>query len=69
MDMAITIRTASIENNQLTVQSGAGIVADSDPEKERVEIINKAMAMEKALQLVQKDYKQNMPHDLKRGKQ
>jgi len=69
MDMAITIRTASIENNQLTVQSGAGIVADSDPEKERVEIVNKAMAMEKALQMVQKDYKQNTPHDLKRDKQ
>jgi anthranilate synthase component 1 len=69
MDMAITIRTASIENGQLTVQSGAGIVADSDPEKERVEIVNKAMAMEKALQMVQEDYKQNTPHDLERDEQ
>jgi anthranilate synthase component 1 len=54
MDMAITIRTASIENGLLTVQAGAGIVADSDPERERIETVNKAMAMQKALQLVEK---------------
>jgi len=54
MDMAITIRTACIENGKLTVQAGAGIVADSDPEMERVEVVNKAMAMQKALQLLQK---------------
>lgn len=53
MDMAITIRTACIENNVLTVRAGAGIVADSDPECERVETINKAMAIQKALQLAQ----------------
>ena len=54
--MAITIRTASIEDELLTVQAGAGIVADSDPESERIETVNKAMAMQKALQLVQKKY-------------
>jgi anthranilate synthase component 1 len=53
MDMAITIRTACIEDGQLTVQAGAGIVADSDPELEHIEIVNKAKAMQKALQLVQ----------------
>ncbi|MBW2193570.1 MAG: chorismate-binding protein [Deltaproteobacteria bacterium] len=52
MDMAITIRTATIENEKLTVQAGAGIVADSDPERERQEVVNKAMAMQRALQLV-----------------
>jgi len=52
MDMAITIRTACIENGRLTVRAGAGIVADSDPESERVEVVNKAMAMQKALQLL-----------------
>jgi len=57
MDMAITIRTASIEDNLLTVQAGAGIVADSDPERERVETVNKAMAMQKALELVSKGKK------------
>ncbi len=51
MDLAITIRTATIENNRLTVQAGAGIVADSDPERERVETLNKAMAMERAIEL------------------
>lgn len=52
MDMAITIRTASIESGRMTVQAGAGIVADSDPETERLETVNKAMAIEKALQLL-----------------
>ena len=49
MDMAITIRTAVIKNGILTVQAGAGIVADSDPERERLETIHKAKAMERAL--------------------
>jgi anthranilate synthase component I len=51
MDMAITIRTACIADGKLTVQAGAGIVADSDPELERVETVNKAMAFQKALEL------------------
>ncbi|NNF98268.1 MAG: anthranilate synthase component I [Desulfobacteraceae bacterium] len=51
MDMAITIRTACIENGHLTVHAGAGIVADSIPEAERVETENKAMAIRKALEL------------------
>jgi anthranilate synthase component 1 len=54
MDMAITIRTACIEDKLLTVQAGAGIVADSDPERERQEVVNKAMAMQKALELISK---------------
>ena len=51
MDMAIVIRTACIENNRVTVRAGAGIVADSDPEKERIETVNKAMALQKALEM------------------
>ncbi|BBO92149.1 anthranilate synthase component I [Desulfosarcina ovata] len=51
MDLAITIRTACIENGTLTVRAGAGIVADSDPETERIETINKAMAIQRALEL------------------
>jgi len=51
MDLAIIIRTASIEDGVLTLQAGAGIVADSDPESERRETVNKAMAIEKALRL------------------
>lgn len=52
MDLAITIRTASIQNGVLTVRAGAGIVADSDPERERIETVNKAMAIQKAIQLI-----------------
>jgi anthranilate synthase component 1 len=62
MDMAITIRTASIEDNLLTVQAGAGIVADSDPERERQETVNKAMAMQKALELASKGKKSKKFH-------
>ncbi len=51
MDLAITIRTACIENGTLTVRAGAGIVADSDPESERLETVNKAMAIQRALEL------------------
>jgi anthranilate synthase component 1 len=52
MDMAITIRTATVEDGRLTVRSGAGIVADSDPEKEHMETVNKARAMERALDML-----------------
>ena len=52
MDLAITIRTACIRDGKLVVRAGAGIVADSDPEPERLETINKAKSIEKALQLI-----------------
>ncbi|HOV85768.1 MAG TPA: anthranilate synthase component I family protein [Syntrophobacteraceae bacterium] len=52
MDLAITIRTACIQKDRLVVRAGAGIVADSDPEKERLETISKAMAIQRALQLI-----------------
>ncbi len=51
MDFAITIRTAVIEEDKLTVQAGAGIVYDSDPEKELMECKNKAKSVEMALKL------------------
>jgi anthranilate synthase component 1 len=56
MDLAITIRTAIIENNEVMVRAGAGIVADSDPETERMETVNKAMAIQRALQLLETTY-------------
>ena len=52
MDLAITIRTACIESGQLTIRAGAGIVADSDPETELQETVNKAMAIQKALEMI-----------------
>ncbi|MCK5837715.1 MAG: anthranilate synthase component I family protein, partial [Desulfobacula sp.] len=51
MDFAITIRTAVMEKGKLTVQAGAGIVYDSDPEKELLECKNKAKSVEMALKL------------------
>jgi anthranilate synthase component 1 len=51
MDMCITIRTVVIVNGRAYVQSGAGIVADSDPAKEYEECMHKAQALHKALEL------------------
>ena len=44
-DLAITIRTAMIKNGRASVQAGAGIVADSDPESEYRETEAKAGAV------------------------
>ncbi len=51
MDMAIAIRTAVIRNGRLYLQVGAGIVADSVPEREWEETMNKARAMFRAAEL------------------
>ena len=51
MDFAITIRTAVIQKNSLTVQAGAGIVHDSDPKTELSECRNKAKSVDAALKL------------------
>jgi len=51
MDTAIIIRTAVMENGQLHVQAGAGLVADSVPEMEYQECVNKASAMFRAVAL------------------
>jgi anthranilate synthase component 1 len=51
MDFAITIRTAVMENDKITIQAGAGIVYDSDPQSELEECSNKAKSVEHALML------------------
>ena len=51
MDFAICIRTAAIVHGRLTVRAGAGIVADSDPEREHQETVNKMSAVARALEL------------------
>lgn len=56
MDFCITIRTFFQKKNRLYLQAGAGIVADSVPEREFEETINKAKALEKALELFGKGY-------------
>jgi anthranilate synthase component 1 len=49
-DFAITIRTLFAEENKAYIQVGAGIVADSNPEKEWMETDHKAKALMKALE-------------------
>ena len=51
MDMAIAIRTAVIKDGQVHVQAGAGVVADSKPEAEWEETMNKARALMRAAEL------------------
>ena len=48
MDTCISLRTGLVKNNNLFIQSGGGVVYDSDPEKEYEETINKAKALVKA---------------------
>ena len=48
-DTCIALRTALIKNKKFYVQAGAGVVADSKPEKEYTETINKAKALMRAV--------------------
>lgn len=52
MDFCIAIRTIIIKDKIAYIQGGAGIVADSIPEKEYQEIINKTNALKSALKMV-----------------
>ena len=52
MDLAITIRTLEIKGGTLSFGVGAGVVADSVPENEYKETLNKAGAIMKALRFV-----------------
>ena len=54
MDFCITIRTFIMRGRDLWVQAGAGIVADSDPQTEYEETINKSMGLRRALELAEK---------------
>lgn len=55
MDTCIAIRIAYKKNGKVFIRSGAGIVADSVPEKEYEECINKAKAVVNALQSAKED--------------
>jgi anthranilate synthase component 1 len=54
MDFCITIRTFIMRDRDLWIQAGAGIVADSDPEKEFEETLNKARGLRRAVELAEK---------------
>ncbi len=53
IDTAIAIRTAVVQKDNIYIQAGAGIVADSVPEKEYQETVNKAKAMIKAVEIAE----------------
>ena len=55
MDMCITIRTIIFQNRKASIQAGAGIVADSDPETEYQETLNKARGMFRAIEMAEKE--------------
>jgi anthranilate synthase component I len=53
MDTCIGIRTILVQGDRVYVGAGAGIVADSDPEREHTECVNKARAMIQAVRLAE----------------
>lgn len=54
MDTCITLRTMVIQDNVAYVQAGAGIVAESNPDDEYRETINKATALLRAIEIAEK---------------
>jgi len=70
MDMAIAIRTILAMPDTLHFQAGAGIVADSRPEREYQECMNKARALIKAIQMARQglvlsdDWEEGIVYDL-----
>jgi len=53
LDTCITIRTILFWRGAALIQAGAGIVADSDPEREYEETMNKARGMRRAIELAE----------------
>ena len=45
MDTCIVLRTALVKDGTMYVQAGGGVVADSEPEAEYQETVNKARAL------------------------
>ncbi|WP_200762399.1 anthranilate synthase component I family protein [Nitrosophilus alvini] len=55
MDSAITIRTAMIKDEEIIFQAGAGVVADSKPELEYLEVKNKLGALMNTIRLLSQE--------------
>ena len=54
LNTCITIRTITLKDGIAYVQAGAGIVADSVPEREYEETLNKATALLKAIEIAER---------------
>ena len=53
MDQAITIRTMVFNGDEYSFQAGAGIVADSDPQREHEEVLAKSAILRRALEIAE----------------
>jgi anthranilate synthase component 1 len=56
LDSCIAIRTLVVKGNKGYIQAGGGIVADSNPENEYMETVNKSRALLRAIQLAQRGF-------------
>jgi anthranilate synthase component I len=56
MDFCITIRTFIMKGDDLWIQAGAGIVADSDPRLEYEETLNKARGLRRAVEIAEEGF-------------
>lgn len=56
LDTCIAIRTIQLKKRQAIIQTGAGVVADSIPEKEYEETLNKAKALLKAIEIAERSF-------------
>jgi len=56
LDSCIAIRTLVVRGNKGYIQAGGGIVADSDPEREYMETVNKSRALVRAVALAEKGF-------------
>lgn len=61
LDLCITIRTILFRQGRMYVQSGAGVVADSQPEREYQETLRKAEGMIAAIRMAMNDFGQFSP--------
>jgi anthranilate synthase component I len=57
LDSCISIRTIVLDDDLASVQAGAGIVADSVPELEYEETVNKAKALMRAIEIAEKEFR------------
>jgi len=67
MDLCITIRTILVKNGAIFIQVGAGIVADSDPDREYEETLNKVEGMMQAIRLAASKFEMMETHE-RRGR-
>jgi anthranilate synthase component 1 len=66
MDTCITIRTLVMQGQQVSVQAGAGIVADSDPEREYQETLHKSRALAEAVEMAEASHANSSTLDERR---